>query len=284
MEIVACQAADTPLLAEETDFGNMRHAISDVGGLTSRVHGAEMPNMIKAARVRPRHRKGYVHLRDQEIRAALRAKLKSNHAGEPDTLIIDELSLCQGDVRVDMAVVNGSFAGYEIKSDRDTLIRLPRQRFIYGRCFDEMIIVVGGRHLSAARKAVPPWWGIWEAIGSEDGIEFKQHRSPKRKLNVSPDRIVQLLWRKEALDALSGLGETPRPNTPRDELWAALVSCASLCRLREIVRNALKARGDWRSGPTPFRRGDSLQSCATSQHFQTNRAWLLSHVSQNLQS
>lgn len=39
-------------------------------------------------------------LRDQEIRIALRDKLKAIHAEESDTAIIDELSLCQGDARV----------------------------------------------------------------------------------------------------------------------------------------------------------------------------------------
>src|ERR1700674_1251921 len=70
-------------------------------------------------------------LRDSEIRAALRAKLHSIHSQDPETVVIDELSLCQGDARVDMAVVNGSLSGYEIKSDRDTLTRLPRQLAVY---------------------------------------------------------------------------------------------------------------------------------------------------------
>src|SRR5580698_6348671 len=110
--------------------------------------------------------------RDQDIRIALRYKLAAIHANESDTAIIDELSLCQGNARVDMAVVNGSFSGYEIKSDRDTLTRLPNQLAAYELCFDTMTIVVGKRHLAKCRATLPDWWGIWEAVPTANGIKF----------------------------------------------------------------------------------------------------------------
>src|SRR5262245_26146770 len=60
-------------------------------------------------------------LGDAEIRHALRAYLRARYADKPGTAILDELAICRGQVRVDLAVVNGSVHGYEIKSDRDTL-------------------------------------------------------------------------------------------------------------------------------------------------------------------
>lgn len=220
---------------------------------------------------------------DRDIRAALHVRLKENHAHEADTIIIDELSLCQGDARVDLAVVNGSLSGYEIKSDRDTLLRLPKQRFIYGRCFDEMTIVVGTRHVSTATSLVPRWWGIWEAIASPGGVTFRIRRETGRQSRISPRRIVKLIWKNEALNALKKIGIMSRTKARRDELWKLLLENVSHDHLREIVRDALKARGDWRSGPTPFRRGDSLQSSSMSQRFQMNRDWLLSRGSQSPQ-
>ena len=65
-------------------------------------------------------------MRDSEIRNTLRATLLSEHAGDPTAVVIDELGICQGSARIDMAVVNGSLNGYEIKSDLDTLARLPQ--------------------------------------------------------------------------------------------------------------------------------------------------------------
>lgn len=61
---------------------------------------------------------------DADIRSVLRSRLSFQHAAEADTVVIEELGLCRGQVRVDVSVVNGLLHGYEIKSDRDSLRRL----------------------------------------------------------------------------------------------------------------------------------------------------------------
>ena len=48
-------------------------------------------------------------------------------------MILDELGICRGRVRIDLTVVNGLLHGYEIKSERDTLARLETQADLYGR-------------------------------------------------------------------------------------------------------------------------------------------------------
>src|SRR5690242_7332263 len=72
-------------------------------------------------------------MRDIDIREALRAEIARRHNGESNTLVVEELGLCQGIARVDLAVVNGSVNGYEIKSAHDTLSRLPAQSDVYSR-------------------------------------------------------------------------------------------------------------------------------------------------------
>lgn len=221
-------------------------------------------------------------LRDSQIRSALRSKLHSIHAKESNTAIIDELSLCQGDARVDVAVLNGSFSGYEIKSDRDTLARLPHQLAVYEVCFDTMTIVVGTRHIRECSKTVPEWWGIWEAISTADGVRFESRREPQINKKITPDRVVQLLWRNETFEALKEIGIIPRRNARRRELWGTLVAAVSPERLFEIVRSRIRARGDWRSAPTPFRCDGSSRSAARSQHSRVHRHYLLSLVCQRL--
>ena len=56
-------------------------------------------------------------MRDLEIRHALDAMLRGEHATEPNTLIRHELGLCAGNRRVDVAVINGELAGWGIESD-----------------------------------------------------------------------------------------------------------------------------------------------------------------------
>ena len=84
------------------------------------------------------------------LRATLRSRLASQHHKETDTVFIDELGVCQGSAKIDIAVVNGQLHGYEIKSDRDSLRRLSSQAVLYSKVFDRVTLVCGERHVSHA--------------------------------------------------------------------------------------------------------------------------------------
>lgn len=62
---------------------------------------------------------------DLIIREALKRLLENRHAKDKKVRIIEELGVHHGTARIDIAVVNGIMHGYEIKSDQDTLQRLP---------------------------------------------------------------------------------------------------------------------------------------------------------------
>lgn len=222
--------------------------------------------------------------RDSDIRSALRKKLRSTHAAEPESAIIDELSLSQGRARVDLAVVNGSLSGYEIKSDRDTLARLPGQRAVYELCFNTMTIVVGATHISECMETLPEWWGVWEATRLPDAeIIFLERRRAASNHGVSLAAVVQLLWRNELVSVLQDRGIEVRAKHTRRELWKVLVGLVEQSELFKIISERLRARGDWRSAPTPFRGGGSSQFAARSARSQAaNRRWLLSSLSPNL--
>ena len=96
-----------------------------------------------------------VVLGDSDIRAVLRSRLFLKHPDEADTVVIEELGLCRGQVRVDVAVVNGLLHGYEIKSDRDSLCRLGVQVEVYGKVFDQATLVVGDRHMVNQIQRIP---------------------------------------------------------------------------------------------------------------------------------
>ncbi|MBI4469784.1 MAG: hypothetical protein HY650_10750 [Acidobacteria bacterium] len=57
-------------------------------------------------------------LGEADIRAALHSRLHREHAREADTLLIEELGLCCGRVRIDVAVVNGLLRIPELHRDR----------------------------------------------------------------------------------------------------------------------------------------------------------------------
>jgi hypothetical protein len=190
---------------------------------------------------------------DRQIRVSLRERLDVTHKTDPDTLVLEELGLCKGTSRVDIAVINGSIHGYEIKSERDTLNRLPSQQETYSKIFDKVTIVLGEQHLQKVYKAVPSWWGI-EVVGvDQEVMHFNPVRDPDFNPSIDPFAVVQLLWREEALEVLKNLGLARGMNTkPRDIIWSKLVAHMSVEEICSTVRERLKSRGDWRS------RGDNL--------------------------
>jgi len=219
-------------------------------------------------------------MRDLDIRQALISDLRKRHNGEAETRIVEELGLAQGISRVDVAVINGAFNGFEIKSNRDRLDRLPHQRDVYCRFFDTMTIVVGDKHIQRARIEIPKWWGIVEARDLSGLIHLRPVRKARLNKRIDPHAVVQLLWKSEAISILAEFGIMEKHS--RASAWIALTKifgCGELC---QRVRSAIKARGDWRSGPTPFRCGDLSRSAATVQRSQANLHWLLSRKFQHL--
>lgn len=255
----------------------MERTLASTLSLTSSAAGAEM-GMMPA-----RERNAHTRLGDTDIRAALLKRLRATHSD--DTLIIEEMGLWQGRARVDVAVVNGSLSGFEIKSDRDTLMRLGRQQDFYGRCFDTMTIVVGRRYLSAARKILPAWWGIIEATHVGGGVKLVPRRREKRNSNVCPEALARLAWKAEAIAILQSHGVMADfESLTRQQLWSKMLQRMSVRSIRDAVREKIKARGDWRSDPELSRYGGSQRTLATSMPHHHPLHLLLSPESAHLPS
>jgi hypothetical protein len=192
-------------------------------------------------------------MRDIDIRLALRRDVDSLHGNDPDTLVIEELGLCQGVARVDVAVINGSVHGYEIKSERDTLARLPSQSEAYNRVFDYVTIVTSATHVQKIADVVPKWWGISLALRKGDAVKLVKKRSPRPNGHVDPLALAQLLWRDEVLEELLALGlAAGMKSKPRRELWKHLATSIPVDHLGAIVRRRIKQRPpDWRLHERP---------------------------------
>lgn len=191
-------------------------------------------------------------MRDADIRHALRARINAQFEHDPSTMVVEELGLVFEDVRVDVAVVNGAFHGFEIKSERDTLTRLPHQAAAYNRVFDEMAIVTGPKLAERATAAVPSWWSVLAAVQTQDGVCLIERRHGSPNPGVDPVAVAQLLWRDEALDLLRdrelGRGLTRKP---RRELAEVLARELPLDELRDLVRHRLRSRSHWRTASPP---------------------------------
>lgn len=186
-------------------------------------------------------------MRDLDVRTALRSQLLAEHSHELEsTRFVDELQLC-GVVRADVAVLNGNFTGYELKSSKDTLSRLPKQVEIYSKVFDYATLIVAENHLDQAAQIIPAWWGLSVATSSNRGVSIRKKMEPSLNPGIDAHSLVTLLWRDETLEILTRLSlEKGIRSKPKRVLWDRLAESVPLDQLREIVRNQLKERQGWR--------------------------------------
>ncbi len=185
-----------------------------------------------------------------DVRKALRDSLMAAFRADPGTLILEELGLRHGATRVDMVAVNGYLHGFEVKSDRDSLKRLPRQVKMYSEILDYVTLVVGQRHAAKAKATIPNWWGIQVvARDQDDKVRLQEVRAPMQNPNPDKLAIAKLLWRDEAIDLLEEIGAADGIRSkPRRFVYARLAEVIPMDALRSRVRHQLKSRTDWRSG------------------------------------
>lgn len=185
-------------------------------------------------------------MHEADIRNKLLNNLQDQYSNDPGTRILQEFGVCQGTVRIDVAVVNGSLSGYEIKSDMDTLERLPLQQKIYSQVFDKVVIIVGRPHTEKVQALIPSWWGVWQAEEEKRGPQFITIRDAKENPEPNPFSLAQCLWREEALTLLREK-EIDRGLTKasRSILWHKLAVSIPVDELKECVRLVLKSRDNW---------------------------------------
>lgn len=198
-------------------------------------------------------------MNDRDIRAVLKEELLRQYANDEDTLVLDEVGLRHGTARIDLVVVNDQLHGYEIKSDRDSLKRLPDQIRVYSSVMDRVTLVVGYRHAYDALRMVPEWWGVRlaEKKKRSGAIVLSDARSPCDNPGVDLNSVVALLWRDEALNILEEMeaAKGVRSKT-RTDIYRRLVEVSQPEYLRAKIRQQLKSREGWRAGAQRMSCGD----------------------------
>lgn len=197
-------------------------------------------------------------MNDALIRESFHRKKLRKHHEAPDTLVIDELGLKHGRCRADIAVINGHFIAFEIKSDEDSLRRLTEQVKAYNAVFDQATVIVGRRHIKNVERLIPLWWGITAASAGERGaVRFETIRPAAWNQSTDDFAVAQLLWREEAAGELASRGVYGGIlRQKRSVLYYELVKRLGPRELRQVVRVRLKGRTGWRRPARPFRYDD----------------------------
>lgn len=201
-------------------------------------------------------------MRDLDIRTKIKSSLLQKYYQDPNSRIVDEMNVCHGDARVDIAVINGSLHGFEIKSQLDTLSRLPGQIHMYSKIFDYLTIVSGPKHIAEILAICPDWCGVIVANYKKNnsGLKLKKIRPSKRNQMLDKYSLAQLLWKSEVIQCLTELGITRGiSNKSKALLWQMLSSTVDQKTLSIIVRQKLKTRANWRSDQQPSGNDDYFQ-------------------------
>lgn len=187
-------------------------------------------------------------MREIDVRRALHgAQIRKLMYDDPLGLIVDELGIEEGKFRIDVAVINSRFHGFEIKSASDNLDRLPAQQNSYNKIFDHMTLVADEKHVVQAMKIVPPWWGLVVATKVDDKVRLEEIWRSQLNPKVDSYALCQLLWRDEALEVLKDLGlHRELRNRSRTLMWKLLATTLSASDLRGTVSAKIRLRKDWR--------------------------------------
>jgi hypothetical protein len=187
-------------------------------------------------------------MRDSIIRAAFHESILKNAHQDIDTVVIDELGIKNGAVRADIAVLNGKMIGYEIKSEKDTLVRLSSQAIAYSEVFEKSYIIVADKHIAKIGNYIPDTWGIY-SIDSEsaNNIIFHCKREATQSETRNINSIVRLLWKSEVSEILTQEFQSKiKSSHTKNHLYNMLVENCDINQLSNIVLKYLKQRQDWR--------------------------------------
>ena len=185
-------------------------------------------------------------MKDNDIRQMLDTELRKQYANEPDTIVRHEMGLVYFRRRIDIAVLNGEFTGFEIKSDVDSLSRLPGQAELYGKVLDRVTLVTTDHHCKKAKELLPRWWGIAIAkrLKRPKGvIKLEQVRRARLNSGIDTKELLHMLWKAEIVKELRnrGLAEG-KYNHGKWYLTEYLADALSLEEARNTARERLKGR------------------------------------------
>ncbi|RAZ31301.1 sce7726 family protein [Microbacterium sp. SMR1] len=124
-----------------------------------------------------------------------------------------------GICKADVVVLNGTATAYEIKSERDSLARLPNQVAAYGEVFAAVNVVTSPSHVAHVLRLAPEWVGV---IALSEKFTLQVERpAVVDAARVDPIAALDFIRVDEAHQILRALDFVP-PNVPNTQMRGAL--------------------------------------------------------------
>lgn len=169
------------------------------------------------------------------IKAAVLTRIRKETGGRSLPVVTSEFSLNGTGIRADLAVLNGYFYGVEIKSEADSLKRLPGQMEGYARYFDRTVLVIAPKHLRGLRDIELHGAEVWR---QEVLIDWQLHAAGEQR-RITGHWLQQLLTAEEERRATRAIDQqcAAFPTTDVDQARRAEFEKAFRNRYAETSAN-----------------------------------------------
>lgn len=187
---------------------------------------------------------------EQLLRSAVKAELSRFVRGSLPAVVVEEMEVCAGRARIDVALITDTLTGIEIKSADDTVARLPGQVQAYSQCFDRVVLVIDEALAPKAKPMLPDWWGLVVSGLGGDPVAYEFQRRPRRNPQLNLESLLALLWKDEAASLLAELlAVTVSQRVTKKVIRAKLLEHLPPAVLRSAGVRKLRERTAWRSVP-----------------------------------
>ncbi|SHS18641.1 Uncharacterised protein [Mycobacteroides abscessus subsp. abscessus] len=187
-------------------------------------------------------------LRDSDIRSALAQRIAKQHQG-CEFLFAPEIDVWGGwPGRIDQVLITSRhIQGFEIKSDVDSLRRLPVQVRAYSPVLERAALVTTTRHLDAARALIPRWWGILIASRGKDGsVRIAPLRTAGANQELDVFQVTTFVSRELIVKHLRAQGVRGTSRHDVYSLRQLLVNTSTRGQVLAFARKVMMERPDWR--------------------------------------
>lgn len=176
-----------------------------------------------------------------EIKAMILNRLLKEGKIDSSSLVFNEMNLARKTRRVDLGYLHKQeIVAIEIKSEKDTLTRLPGQLEVYTKYFDRVILVVASKFIDAVLSTVNRNVEIWEVT---DG-SLRTARKGLKIQEIRKESYLDLMTKREVIH-LSRKLKIPHDGIPMFDLKAQILSkigVISKSRVKDALIDGLLKR------------------------------------------
>jgi hypothetical protein len=185
-----------------------------------------------------------------EIRSELKPYLRTLIKASENARVVEEMTICGGKARADIALITNRLIGIEIKGPLDNLDRLPNQVNHYSRCFDQAFLVANETLIPRALRIVPKWWGLIVRVLDHGCNVYAVARRPGCNTAVELESVLALLWRQEIEFLFAHLLGVHAPaKLSKKMLRTELIESTNSRKLKRAGLELLHRRAEWHLRP-----------------------------------